>query len=162
MELLHRIAAERECERLTYRYCEAVDFGHASRLADVFAADGVFEAGGLHLVGQEEIRRVFAERELVRELRTLHVCSNLRVDVLDEVYGHRRRLPHAVPPARVGGLVRARPDDRPAVIGSYHDHYVRTADGWRIASRRQEVVFVDPADTGWSPVAHDPLPHESS
>jgi large subunit ribosomal protein L3 len=40
MDLLERIAAERDCARLTYRYCEAVDLGHASRLADVFAADG--------------------------------------------------------------------------------------------------------------------------
>jgi ketosteroid isomerase-like protein len=162
MEMLDRIAAERACERLTYRYCEAVDFGHASRLADVFAADGVFDAGGLHLVGREQIRRVFAERELVRELRTLHVCSNLDVTVLDDVtaagvvyltlYRRRGSADWSVPV----------PTTLPAVIGSYHDRYVRTTDGWRIASRRQEVVFVDPADTGWSPAGTDLLPNESS
>ena len=83
MELLVRITAERECERLTYRYCEAVDLGHASRLADVFAEDGVFDNGDLRLVGREQIRRVFTEREQVRELRTRHVCTNIHVEVTE-------------------------------------------------------------------------------
>ncbi|HEU4331700.1 MAG TPA: nuclear transport factor 2 family protein [Lapillicoccus sp.] len=162
MELLERIAAERACARLTYRYCEAVDLGHASRLADVFAEDGVFAAGGLHLVGREEIRRVFTEREQVRELRTRHVCSNLHIEVLDEasatgvvyltLYRRRGSEDWSVPV----------PTTAPALVGSYHDHYARTADGWRIASRHQQVVFVDPTDTGWSPVGHDHLPGQSS
>jgi ketosteroid isomerase-like protein len=162
MDLLERIAAERECERLTYRYCEAVDLGHASRLADVFAADGVFEAGGLHLVGRKEIRRVFTDRERVRELRTRHVCTNLHIEVLNEatatgvvyltLFRRRGSVDWSVPI----------PTTAPALIGSYHDRYVRTADGWRIAARHQQVVFVDPSDTGWSPVGHDPLSGESS
>jgi hypothetical protein len=162
MDLLERIAAERECERLTYRYCEAVDLGHASRLADVFAEDGEFAAGGLHLVGREEIRRVFTEREQVRELRTRHLCTNLHVEVVDEVtatgvvyltlFRRRGSADWSVPV----------PTTVPALVGSYHDDYVRTGDGWRIASRRQQVVFVDPSDAGWSPVGHDPLPEESS
>jgi len=162
MDLLERMAVERECERLTYRYCEAVDLGHASRLADVFAEDGVFAAGGLHLVGRAEIRRVFTEREQVRELRTRHVCTNVRVDVLDELtatgvvyltlFRRRGSADWSVPV----------PTTAPALVGSYHDRYVRTGDGWRIAERRQQVVFVDPSDAGWSPVGHDVLPDESS
>jgi len=162
VELLDRIAAERECERLTYRYCEAVDLGHASRLADVFAEDGVFEAGGLHLAGQDEIRRVFSERERVRQLRTRHVCTNVHIDVLDEatatgvvyltLYCRRGSECWSVPV----------PNTAPAVGGSYHDRYVLTSDGWRIESRHQPVVFVDPSDAGWSPVGHEVLPLESS
>jgi hypothetical protein len=162
MDLLERIAAERDCARLTYRYCEAVDLGHASRLADVFAADGEFAAGGLHLVGREEIRRVFTEREQVRELRTRHVCTNLHVDVLDEVtatgvvyltlYRRRGSADWSVPV----------PTTAPALVGSYHDRYVRTGEGWLIARRRQQVVFVDPSDAGWAPVLRKPLPEQSS
>jgi uncharacterized protein (TIGR02246 family) len=162
MDLLERIAAERDCARLTYRYCEAVDMGHASRLADVFAEDGVFEAGGLHLVGRDEIRRVFTEREQVRELRTRHVCTNLHVDVLDEatatgvvyltLYRRRGSEDWSV----------AVPTTAPALVGSYHDSYVRAGEGWLIAHRRQQVVFVDPSDAGWSPVGHDLLPEQSS
>ncbi len=150
MELLDRIAAERECERLTYRYCEAVDFGHASRLADVFAEEGVFDNGDLRLVGREQIRRVFTEREQVRELRTRHVCTNIHVEVTE--------------PAAATGVVylalyrRHGPEDRsvpvpetsPAVVGSYHDAYVRTGEGWRIAARRLDAAFVDPSAAGWS------------
>ena len=162
MNLLERIATERDCERLTYRYCEAVDLGHASRLADVFAEDGVFDAGGLYLVGREEIRRVFIEREQVRELRTRHVCTNVHVDVLDTVsatrvvyltlYRRRGAEDWSVPV----------PTTSPALVGSYHDRYVRTGEGWRIARRQQDVVFVDPSDVGWSPVGHDLLPGQSS
>jgi len=162
VELLDRIADERECERLTFRYCEAVDLGHASRLADTFAEDGVFEAGGLHLAGREEIRRVFTERERVRELRTRHVCTNLHIDVLDDatatgvvyltLYRRRGSEDWSVPVLNTA----------PAVVGSYHDRYVRTSDCWRIASRHQQVVFVDPSDAGWSPIGHDLLPRQSS
>ncbi len=150
MELLDRIAAERECERLTYRYCEAVDFGHASRLADVFAEDGVFDNGDLHLVGREQVRRVFAERELVRALRTRHVCTNIHVEVTGPTDAtgvvyltlYRRRGPEdwSVPV----------PETSPAVVGSYHDAYVRTDEGWRISARRLDGPFVDPAAAGWS------------
>ena len=162
MDLLERIAAERECARLTYRYCEAVDLGHASQLADVFAEDGVFEAGGLHLVGREEIRRVFTEREQVRELRTRHVCTNLHVEVLDAASAtgvvyltlYRRR-------GSEDWSVTV-PNTAPSLVGSYHDRYARTSDGWLITHRRQQVVFTDPADAGWSPVGHDPLPPQSS
>jgi hypothetical protein len=150
MELMERIAIERECERLTYRYCEAVDFGHAARLADVFAVAGVFDNGDLHLVGRDQIRRVFAERQLVRQLRTRHVCTNIHVDVTG--------------PADATGVVyltlyrRRGPEDRsvpvpetsPAVVGSYHDRYVRADEGWRITARRLEAPFADPAAAGWS------------
>jgi hypothetical protein len=150
VELMDRIAAERECERLTYRYCEAVDFGHASRLADVFAEDGVFDNGDLRLVGREQVRRVFAEREQVRELRTRHVCTNVHIDVTSATSAtgvvyltlYRRRGPEdwSVPVAETA----------PAVVGSYHDRYVRTDAGWLIASRRLEAAFADPAAAGWS------------
>jgi uncharacterized protein (TIGR02246 family) len=151
VELLDRLAMERECERLTYRYCEAVDVGQASRLADVFAEDGTFDNGDLHLVGREQIRRVFAERELVRELRTRHVCTNVHVEVTGPTTAtgvvyvtlYRRRGPEdwSVPVD----------DTRPAVVGSYHDAYVRTGDGWRIAARQLNTAFADPSDAGWSP-----------
>ena len=150
MELLDRIAAERECERLTFRYCEAVDLGHASRLADTFAEDGVFEAGELHLAGREEIRRVFTERERVRELRNRHVCTNLHIDVLDDatatgvvyltLYRRRGSEDWSVPvlntaPAVVGRLPRpVRPDD----------------DGWRIAAGTGRSSSSTRPTAGWS------------
>jgi hypothetical protein len=150
VELLDRIAAERECERLTYRYCEAVDFGHASRLADVFAEEGIFDNGDLRLVGREQIRRVFTEREQVRELRTRHVCTNIHVEVTEPAAAtgvvylalYRRRGPEdsSVPV----------PETSPAVVGSYHDAYVRTGEGWRIAARRLDAAFADPSAAGWS------------
>jgi hypothetical protein len=162
VDALERMAAERECARLTFRYCEAVDLGHASQLADVFAVDGVFDAGGLYLVGRAEIRRVFTERERVRELRTRHVCTNVHVDVVDDatatgvvyltLYRRRGSTDWSVPV----------PTTAPSLVGSYHDRYVLTDDGWRIARRTQEVVFVDPSDTGWSPERDDLLPKQSS
>ena len=37
--------AERDCERLVYRYAWLVDSGEAAAIADLFAVDGVWAAG---------------------------------------------------------------------------------------------------------------------
>lgn len=150
MDDIERLVAERTCERLTYRYCQVVDFGHASRLADLFTEDGVFDNRDLRLTSREQIRRVFSEREHVRELRTRHVCTNILVDVLGptEATGvvylclFRRRGPvdWSIPVAST----------LPVLVGSYHDEYARVDGTWLISSRVQQAPFVDPDDAGWT------------
>lgn len=153
MRAMERLLAERECERLTYRYCQAADFGHASRLADLFTGDGVFDNRDLRLHGRDEIRRVFSEREKVRELRTRHVCTNVLVDVLDAdratgvvylcLYRRRGPLDWSVPVAST----------LPVLVGSYHDEYAREDGRWLIASRLQQAPFQDPSDPSWTPAS---------
>jgi SnoaL-like domain len=51
-----RLLDERACERLIIDYTHLVDFGEAARIADLFMTDGVWEAGGLRMDGQDAIR----------------------------------------------------------------------------------------------------------
>jgi hypothetical protein len=69
-----------------------------------------------------------------------HVCTNLRVDVHD--------ADHA---SGVVYLSLYRADDvgdgpgplaGPSLIGHYEDTFVRTSDGWRIATRAAHVTFM--------------------
>jgi hypothetical protein len=150
MDDLERLVAQRECERLTHRYCRFADFGQASRLAELFTQDGVFALPEMVLTGRSEIARTFAEREALTDLRTVHLCTNLDVEVLDEqnaqgwVYlclFRRWREPGSKAPVSTTA---------PALVAAYEDTYAWTDDRWLIRSRTQHVAFADPADTGWT------------
>lgn len=144
------LLAERACERLTHQYCRFVDEGNHSRLADLFTEDGSFDLRAMRLEGRDQIRRVFTEREAVRELRTLHVCTNILIDVGTPTQAsgvvylslYRRRGP-------VDWTIPV-PSTLPALVGTYHDTYARVDGSWLIRSRVQRVPFMDPSD-GWSP-----------
>ena len=60
MDRLETLLAERDCERLTYRYCRFADCGEASRLAELFTEDGVFSTPDMELRGRLEIAKTFA------------------------------------------------------------------------------------------------------
>ena len=51
MDRLETLLAERDCERLTYRYCRFADCGEASRLAELFTEDGVFSTPDMDAAG---------------------------------------------------------------------------------------------------------------
>jgi len=150
VDALALLLAERACERLIYQYCRVVDDGNHSLLADLFTEDGIFDNGDMRLEGREQIRRVFTEREAVRELRTRHVCTNVLVDVRAPTQAsgvvylslYRRRGP-------VDWTVPV-PSTLPVLVGSYHDSYARVEGTWLIRSRVQQAPFVDPSDDGWS------------
>lgn len=150
MDELERLVAERECARLTHRYCRFADFGQASRLAELFTQDGVFSLPGRVLTGRSEIARTFAEREALDDLRTAHLCSTIDVEVENRhsargwVYLslHRRwREAGSSGPARSA---------LPAVVAAYEDEYSAASGTWLIASRTQHVLFEDPDDPGWN------------
>jgi ketosteroid isomerase-like protein len=62
MDPVGRLLAERACERLITDYTRFVDFGEASRIADLFTADGIWEADGVQMVGRDAIRAGFSAR----------------------------------------------------------------------------------------------------
>src|SRR5262245_17290837 len=132
MDDLARLLIERTCERLVADYARFVDFGEASRIADLFAADGVWESGDLKMVGRDAVRAGFARREGVTRRVSRHVCTNVAIDVLDADqarglsylinYRHDRRDgDDAAAPA---------PSGHPKFVGEYHDRFVRTPEGW--------------------------------
>ena len=143
MDPVARLLAERACERLMTDYTRFVDFGEASRIADLFVADGVWEAEGVRMDGQDAIRAGFAARQGVSRRTSRHVCTNVAVDVVSPDaatglsylinYRHDSRSGTAEVPA---------PVDHPKFVGEYHDRFVHTADGWRFAHRRCDLAFV--------------------
>lgn len=154
MDALAHLAAQRDCERLTYRYCRFADFGHASRLAELFTEDGVFATPEMTLRGRLEIARTFAERESLTDLQTLHLCTNIDVEPVreDAAWGWVYLcLFRRWKPAASSGPV---PVTMPSLVAAYEDSYVRRGGEWLIARRSQRVLFADPGDLGWVRPGH--------
>ena len=137
MDDLSRLAAEQACAALITRYTHLVDEGHASAVADLFTADGVWSSPESSFDGQAAIRAAFLRREQSGR-RSRHVCTNVAIDVHDEshaaglCYLTLFRTDEEGTPAR---------GTRPDLVGVYRDRFVRTDDGWRFASRLTEVMF---------------------
>lgn len=142
-DLVAQLLDERACERLIIDYTHLVDFGEAARVADLFTTDGVWEAGGVRMEGQDAIRAGFLARQHVARRTSRHVCSNLAVTRTgpDEATG-LSYLVNYRHDAASGVAERPAPAGVPKFVGEYHDRFVRTPDGWRIAHRRCELAFV--------------------
>jgi hypothetical protein len=149
MDELGRLLAERECERLTYRYCRFADFGQASRLAEVFTEDGVFDTPDMTLAGREAIARRFQRREALADLRTLHLCTNIDVEVADECSASGWVYLSLFRRWRDTGSTAPVPTTVPSLVAVYEDGYARVDGRWLIARRTQHALFADPSDTGW-------------
>src|SRR5271165_1900538 len=85
MDDLRRLMIERACGRLVTEYCQVIDHGEASRVADMFTADGVWSSPENTMTGREEIARGFRNRERNTVRMSRHVCDNLLIVVVDEV-----------------------------------------------------------------------------
>lgn len=139
-----RLLAERACERLMVDYARFVDFGEARKVASLFTEDGWWEAeGGLRMAGRAEILAGFGRREGVTRRQSRHVCTNLWVDVhgADESIGGCYLVNYRHD-SRTGAAEKPAPMDLPKFVGEYLDRYVRTPEGWRIASRLCSMAFV--------------------
>lgn len=133
------LSAERACCRLVHEYCYAVDDCDADRFVEVFTADAVWDrVGHASLTGHEQLRAFFTARPT--DTSTLHVCSNVLVNVIDAYRATGRSYvtvfrsgrstdPYVLPPAI------------PDLVGQYTDDYRQTGFGWRIARRQVSVRF---------------------
>jgi uncharacterized protein (TIGR02246 family) len=139
-----RLLDERAIGRLLVDYCRFVDFGEASRIADLFTDDGVWESSdGFAMVGRDQIRAGFGRREGVARRTSRHVITNVSIDLsgtddataLCYLINYRHDSPTGVAesPAPVG---------HPKFVGEYRDRLVRTSDGWRFAHRHCDLTFV--------------------
>ena len=146
MDDLRRLLDERACEALITQYVRFVDFGEASRLADLFTPDGVWESDGVVLDGQEAIRAHYLRREAVVRRVSRHYCTNVTVEVLseDEATGLAYFLNFRHDRAE-GDLNLPVPAELPKYSGEYHCRFVRTSDGWRFTFLHVDVTFLRPA-----------------
>jgi hypothetical protein len=115
--------------RLTHDYALYNDTFQVDLLVNLFTPDAWFDmqpAGLDRYVGRETIREFFQREERALS-HVMHLTSNHRVDVDgDSASGTAYFLAMGIS-RRSGRENQAR--------GYYQDDYVRTADGWRFASR---------------------------
>ena len=127
----------RACERLIADYAYFRDREEAEPYAAVFAVDGVFEFRGARFVGRKAIRQRLVDA--AGQVVTRHVMSNVRITPIDADNAEATSIvtlyqgDRSTPPIEVPGMLG---------IGEYHDRFVRTDEGWKIAHRKFVDVFV--------------------
>jgi hypothetical protein len=146
MDDVGRMLIERSCERLVFDYAAFVDFGEASRIADLFTVDGVWEGEGLRMEGQDAIRSGFSRRQGVTRRVSRHVCTNVAIDVLtdDEARGLSYLINYRFDRREGDDPSLPVPAGHPKFVGEYRDRFVRTPAGWRITHRDCHLAFVRP------------------
>lgn len=143
MDDLERLMAERACERLLYDYCRCVDFGEASRMAELFTEDGVWEADDLVLSGRDAIRAHFLKREKKVRRVSRHLCTNVAIDVVDDSHAEGMCYFANVRHDRAeGDLSLPVPIEVPKYTGEYRFRFVRTDEGWRFRLQHVDVAFL--------------------
>jgi len=136
------ISIERACERLILDFAYFSDQQDYESLAALFTIDGTMtRPTGDLLAGRTAIIRAYQARPSGRMTR--HVCTNIRVTVesADRARGHTYAVVYSanatVPPQSHFGFEA----DARHLIGEFEDEFVRTDEGWRIASRQARFVM---------------------
>ncbi len=136
---LDQYLIQRECETLSIAYARHLDFKDYDAFVDLFTDDLHLDAGG-PIDGKDNLRRAMARRP--DKLRSSHVLSNIHIEVLDSntatgiaylsLYRHIGTESELPEPVEFSA---------PAAVGHYTDKFVRTSDGFRIASRVLSLAF---------------------
>lgn len=67
---------------------------------------------------------------------TLHRISNIDIRTVERLVQVRSYVDALLTPMKPGGSLHRG-------VGSYDDHFVRTGDGWKIAKRRFNAIFLE-------------------
>ncbi|MFN0304819.1 MAG: nuclear transport factor 2 family protein [Burkholderiales bacterium] len=137
----HRI--ERECERLVLLYARYADSFQDDAFAALFAEDALLHRGDHPLRGREAIRAAMRQRR--RDAVVRHLCFNILIDVIDR--DQATGTSYLTLYRHFGAATIPTPMIEPEMIAEYHDRFVSTSTGWRIAERRAVVVFKHPSST---------------
>lgn len=132
----------RACERLCLDYCYFADTDRHDEWGELFAEDGELHVFGQIHRGRKAIRASVGPRP---ETATLHVISNLRIDVVSdsEAAGAIYIALYAAPKQKGG--VGVATEIEPVVMGMYEDVYRKTSKGWRFAKRAFRPFITKPA-----------------
>jgi hypothetical protein len=131
---------EQDCHELIISFTHCLDHGESERAVSLFTSDGVWRRAGKSLTGRDQILASLRERKATSLVR--HFTANIKIEVMDEnnaegvtyytaYQGDAETAPLALPlPLRL-----------PLSIGEWHDKFVRTPSGWRIALRETRRLF---------------------
>jgi hypothetical protein len=122
-------AIEQDCARLIAHYANLNDAARWHELADLYAENGRMarpSAPDLWIVGRASILAAFQARPA---RVTRHICSNIVIQVIGarDAEGESAMLLFS--------------DAGAPRVGSFHDRFVRTDDGWRFSERRGSLIF---------------------
>lgn len=118
---------------LIERYSDAVFRRDAADWGACWAADAQWTLMGTEVAGREAIVALWTQA--MARFRFVAFFAQPGVIVIDGERGTGRVWTHEVLEAADGTVTRP--------IGRYDDDYVRTADGWRFAARRYEMLEGD-------------------
>ncbi len=124
-----RRTIEWECARLINAYANLNDAADWPAVAALYADDGVMTrptAPDQPMTGRAAILAAFEARP---PRTTRHICANIVITVED--------ADHA---SGESAMLLFTSAEAP-IVGSFHDRFVRTSDGWRFAERRGSIVF---------------------
>jgi hypothetical protein len=124
-----RRAAEADCARLIALYANLNDEARWEEVVALYAEDGVMvrpTAPNAPVAGREAILEAFKARP---PRTTRHICSNVVIDVESDTT------------ARGTSAMLLFTGEAAPLVGSFHDRFVLTDDGWRFAERRGSLIF---------------------
>ncbi|WEV29374.1 nuclear transport factor 2 family protein [Streptomyces sp. 71268] len=141
---LHRLLAERACERLIAAFVRELDLGDPAAVADLFTADGVWEwpDGDRRIEGRDALRAYFGARPADRLSR--RVSTNVLVTLVSPTtasatsYFTTYRVD-----GHGGGMVPAR---APVQVGHYEDSFRQVGGRWLLATRTVFLAFAGPTE----------------
>ena len=130
---------EQQCRDLVVQLCQSSDHGEREKSVDLFTADGTWIRGGKPFKGREEMLQSFrgSPTQVIR-----HLTSNILITVKDEnsAEGVTYYLAFHNDPGTAQPKLPL-PLEPPFSLGEWHDKFVRTPSGWRIAHREVKRFF---------------------
>jgi hypothetical protein len=129
------------CEQVFLQVAHLTDHGPQQDIADLFEEEGQLDREGTLISGRADLRASYAKRP--SELMTRHLVSNFvarplsLTEAMCTAYATVYRFRSAPgtrpePPVTCAG---------PESIVEYSDHFVLTAQGWRIRHRTMRTVI---------------------
>ena len=150
MDANERRAIEWECAQNTIRFYNRLDAVRGEDAAQIFAEDGIWYKQGEDVghTGREEIAKFVnslpdrGNKAIPREQRMVfHLVCNLEVEVIDADNAEVRALTVVIPGARGADSTQEGWTYGISATFPTVEKHKRTADGWKIASKRTSLAM---------------------
>jgi hypothetical protein len=138
MTSTQEMAVHWELTRLNNAFAFHMDNGDFESMIRLFMPDALFDRAGIVHRGHDQLREGMADRP---KLTTRHLLTNFHLTSVDDDTAEAvvcAMVYHG--PIMENGEPVVYATDNGRVI-EFHDRYVKTVDGWRIASRIARPIF---------------------
>lgn len=137
---LQRLEVREACERLALDYSYLADNQRMDEWSNLFADDGEMVMFGQTFRGPAAIRAAVGAGRGAAAL-SVHAITNHRIDVVSQTEATATVYIIVYAGERKDGGPAAAPAIAPAMVGTYHDAYRKTAAGWKFARRAFEPLI---------------------